>query len=1117
MRETGTIVSNTKDDLMAAAGANARRGLLMLIAGLSLLLVAAGTVSAQSIRSGIVPGRMLVGVRPTMRTSQVQALQTIAGGRVTKRLAGGRVLVVELPQGVSTQAATVRTLGDPDVLFVEPDRMVYPALIPDDPKYPEQWHLPQIRAPEAWDVSRGSADVVIGIVDTGVDIDHPELASKIFVNRAEVPDNGVDDDANGFVDDVNGWDFENDTNNPNPEPDGVDDDSNGDVDDQVNHGTLVAGLAAAVGNNGFGVAGVDWRVRILPVQVFPDDGGTSVSQVIEGIDYAIEMGVDIINLSVGGEYAQSFTPAITRAYEAGILVVAAAGNAGRELTDSQSTWESPVCNDGPGLGIGNYVLGVGSTDRNDLRASFSNYDGSSAATFVDCMAPGEGLLGTGYYDPGFSKFSTYYDTNSGTSFSVALASGLAALIKARNPGFGPDQLIMAVRDSCDDIDALNPGFAGKLGAGRINCARALGVQLVPRPPRDLTAFDTPGDQGGSISLEWQLSLDDGAGSDTVTEYIVLRREGSTGSFGEIKRLAAGVSKYQDTAVTDGVSYFYKVRATDGSLSSDSDVVGPVEAENDLPPPPPEGVFAEDRPSDDGGAIRLGWDRYSPPGDFDHFAVYRAPSRFTTVTARQPIAVIDDAGVTEFVDDTTEDSVDYFYAVTAVDTFGNEEKDVTAVGPVQSFANGPKTIPAGLHLFGTPLAPADGEPAGFLGIDPAELKLARWSPAIGDYQVYSGPGSLPLLLGNGYWLRLETDLSFAPSGNAAPSGSVSVELDPGWHQLANPYFGAMDMMAATVQFQEMTMDLPSADGANVMRQVFWTYNRDTNGYDLIAPFLGIGERSIEPWEGFWARVEKRCTLTLPRPGGVVVSQSAEPPAADAETWVARLCAAGPGGMDRDNFFGVSSRMTEAGPLVSPPPTGNGVELYFRPDGRGARTAGAFSALLPASVEWDVAVESPVSGDVEVWCPNPDAIPDGYAVTLCDAAVGEQFDLRRGGRYRTTLREGERIRPMSLRLTRTGGPLTLSSLMAEPTAAGGAAVSFTLSTAADCTVEVLNIAGRTVSVVERGRPRAAGTAQIVWDGRSDKGSAVPQGMYIMKVQAAGQDGARTQAVRTLAIRR
>ncbi|MEA3402035.1 MAG: S8 family serine peptidase [Armatimonadota bacterium] len=1076
-----------------------------------------GTAPAQPVPSGIVPGRLLVGVRPTVRTSQVQALQTATGGRVTKRLAGGQVLVVELPEGMSTQAATMRTLGDPDVLFVEPDRMVYPALTPDDPKYPEQWHLPQIRAPEAWDVTRGSADVVIGIVDTGVDIDHPDLASKIFVNRGEVPGNGIDDDGNGFVDDVNGWDFENDTNNPNPEPDGVDDDENGEVDDQVNHGTLVAGLAAAVGNNGFGVAGVDWRVRILPVQVFPDDGGTSVSQVIEGIDYAIDMGVEIINLSVGGDYAQSFTPAITRAHEAGILVVAAAGNGGRQLTDSQSTWESPVCNDGPSLGIGNYVLGVGSTDRNDLRASFSNYDGSSAGTFVDCMAPGEGLLGTGYYDPGFSKFSTYYDTNSGTSFSVALASGLAALIKSRNPGMGPDQLITAIRDSCDDIDALNPGFAGKLGAGRINCARALGVQLVPRPPRDLAAFDTPGDQGGSISLEWQLSLDDGAGADTVTEYIVLRREGTSGSFGQIKRLPAGVPEYQDTSVTDGVSYFYKVRATDGSLSSDSDVVGPVESENDLPPPTPEGVFAEDRPSDDGGAIRVGWDRYSPPGDFDHFAVYRAPVRFSTVTARQPIAVIDDADATEFVDDTTEDRVDYFYAVTAVDTFGNEEKDVTAVGPVQSFANGPKTLPAGLHLFGTPLEPADGEPATFLGIDPAELKLARWSSAAGQYQVYSGPGSLPLVLGNGYWLRLERETSFVPSGNAAPSGSLSVQLDPGWHQLANPYFGAMDMMAATVQFQGTTMDLPSADGANVMRQVFWTYNRDTNGYDMIAPFLGIGESDVEPWEGFWARVEKRCILTLPRPGGVVLLQSARPAAEGAETWTARLCAAGPGGMDRSNFFGVSPRLVGAGPLVSPPPTASGVDLYFRPDGGRVRTAGAFSGLSPAEAEWELAVESLVGGEVEVWCANPDAIPSSYALTLCDTAAGVEFDLRRGGRYRMRLRDGERARRMTLRLTRRGGALTLTSLMAEPTGAGGAAVSFTLSTAAECTVEVLNIAGRTVRVLERARPRAAGTAQVIWDGRSDRGSAVPRGTYVMKVEAAGEDGARTQAVRTLAVRR
>lgn len=1105
----------------AAAEAIARRGLFMLVVALLAILTCVGPVAASvgnarsAMRPAAVPGRLLVGVRPTMHTSQVGTLQTLTGAQVKKRLLGGQILVLDVPDGVSTQQVQMRALSHPDVLFVEPDRMMYPALVPDDPEYSEQWHHPIIRSPEAWDVQQGSKDVIIAIVDTGVDLDHPDLEGKIWTNPGEVPGNGIDDDGNGFIDDVHGWDFQNDTNDPNPEPDGVDDDNNGTVDDQVCHGTLVAGLAAAIGNEGWGTAGVDWRARVMPVQTFPDDGGSQVSTVIEGIEYAIAMGADVINLSIGGDYSQSFTPAIRSAYEAGIVVVAAAGNTGKEFTDSKTVWESPVCNDG-GLGVDNWVLGVGSTDRNDLRASFSNYDGSTAGTFVDCVAPGEGMYGPGYYDPGFSHLSSYYTTNTGTSFSVPLVSGLAALVLAQNPGMSPDDVLAQIRSSCDDIDALNPGFAGKLGGGRINCARAVGVELAPRPPGDLTASDTPDDQGGSITLTWQLSPDDGAGGDTVTAYIILRREGASGSFAEIDRVSAGTSEYADTDVTDGDEYYYLVRVTDGAQTSDSDVAGPVQSRNDLPPPAVTGVYAEDRPADDGGAIRVGWDTYTPPADFAHFAIYRAGVIIRDVTARDPIAEVTDAAATQYVDTTTSDGVDYYYAVTAIDTFGNEVTDVTAAGPVQSFANGETTLPAGLHLFGSPLEPADGEPATFFGVAPAELKMARWSAAAGDYAVYSGTGSLPLRLGRGYWLQLDEPLSFVPAGNPAESGSMQVSLTPGWHQLANPYFGDMDIAAATVQYQGTTMDLASADAANVMRQVLWTYDREDGGYALTAPFLGIGESEIEPWEGFWVSAAKSCTLTLPRPSGVMTPTAEMGAAGDGE-WRARLCACSGGGEDLDNFFGISAALADVGSLPSPPMTPGGVDLAFAREGAGVRSAARFSAVAPSQAQWRVVLDAAAGSRVELWCATPDAIPREYDVALVDTAAGATYDLRGGARHVIELRSDESRRVLSLRLTRVGGALTLTSLMVEPTDAGGAQIAFALSAAADCTVSVLNIAGRTVRLLERGRSRPAGVSQAVWDGRSTTGSAVPNGAYLVLVEAASSDGSRTKAVRTLAIRR
>ncbi|MBD3292417.1 MAG: hypothetical protein GF393_05805, partial [Armatimonadia bacterium] len=573
-------------------------------------------------------------------------------------------------------------------------------------------------------------------------------------------------------------------------------------------------------------------------------------------------------------------------------------------------------------------------------------------------------------------------------------------------------------------------------------------------------------------------------------------------------------------VTDGQQYYYLVRTSDGSLTSDSNIVGPVEPQNDGAPALIGGVYAEDRPADDGGAIVVGWDSYAAPGDFDHFAVFRSLTNFTSVAAMQPMAEIDNASAMEYVDTTTSDGVDYWYAVVAVDTFGNFLRNVTAVGPVQSFANGDVTLQAGMHLFGSPLQPADQEPTTLLGVAPANLKMARWSSTAGDYTIYSGPGSLPLRLGWGYWLRLDQQVTFSPTGNMAPSGSLSVDLDPGWQQVGNPYFGQMDMASATVDYQGTTMDLASADAANVMRQVMWTYDAGDNGYTLIAPFLGVGDSKIDPWEGLWVRVEKRCSLTLPRRGAVAAGTQ---PAAmrtaatdDVDGWYTRLSVRGDTGEDADNFFGVSQALGAMSPLQNPPRTATGVDLAFV-DTAGTMLAGQFSAVEARELEWDVLVTGRPGERVEVWCPDPGDIPDGWAVTLEDPASGSRIDIRRGARYATTLGSGETQRAMTLRLTRVGGPLTLSSLSAVASGAGGVEMTFTLSAPADCTVRLLNIAGRTVRVLRQGTPMPAGTSQLVWDGRSDAGLAVPNGTYLVQVEAAGEDGSRTQAVRTLAIGR
>jgi len=491
-------------------------GLLLLVVVGGLVLLPVGAARGDSLPTVAVPGqpyttigpdgqiivhppravanRIIVGLRPGVGPQQVQPLAERAGGQPLSLSPDGAIMVVALDESTGLEEAIAAYQSQPEVKFATYDLLVYPALTPNDPDLLEQYHHMLCNSMDAWDVTTGSASVTIAVIDSGIDPDHPDLSAKLWINSGEIADNGIDDDENGYIDDVNGWDFINSSNDIEPEPDGNDDDSNGFVDDNVNHGTFVSGLAAAMTNNGYGIAGVDWNARIMMLQVFPDDGAGTVSTMIEAIYYAVDNGADVINMSLSGSYTTAYDPAINYAYINGVLVVAAAGNSDVEFTDDSATWESPVCNDGPNPYVNNYVLGVAATDENDERAIFSNYDGSTA-NFVDVSAPGVDVYSTRYYNVGFPQFSEYFGTGSGTSFSAPLAAGLAALLLASQPDRTPADLIAKIREGADDIDALNPLYAGKLGTGRINMAGALEDITPPEitivtPPNNSTTVYT---------------------------------------------------------------------------------------------------------------------------------------------------------------------------------------------------------------------------------------------------------------------------------------------------------------------------------------------------------------------------------------------------------------------------------------------------------------------------------------------------------------------------------------------------------------------------------------------------------------------------------------------------
>ena len=341
------------------------------------------------------------------------------------------------------------------------------ALVPSDPYYGHQWYLKRVAAFQAWDKVKQTDKVVVAIIDSGVQINHPDLRNNIWTNPLEIAGNGKDDDHNGYVDDLHGWDFVN--NNSNPEPKF----NPNYTENGITHGTVVAGIIASEGNNNQGIAGIAWHTKIMPLKVLDDQGRGSTFKIIKAIDYAINNQADIINLSfVGTKYNKSLASAIKRAYKAGIIIVAAGGNeAGQgygNFLDKNPMY--PVCYDGSKKD--NMVIGVAATGPLDQKTSFSGYGGC-----IDIAAPGISIFSTTVYAPNKAKsFNKYYDGYwSGTSLAVPIVSGTIALIKQANPKLNPQEIREVLFSTADNINLINPQFINRLGVGRVNVLSAVEI------------------------------------------------------------------------------------------------------------------------------------------------------------------------------------------------------------------------------------------------------------------------------------------------------------------------------------------------------------------------------------------------------------------------------------------------------------------------------------------------------------------------------------------------------------------------------------------------------------------------------------------------------------------
>lgn len=453
------------------------------------------------------PDRIVVKFKEGLSSEHVAQLHAGQGTTVVAELPQIGVQILSVPAG-KVEAKIAAFKADPKVEYAEPDYIAQPAYEPNDYDSGTQWGLETIEAPLAWDFCKGDSNVVVAVIDWGVDLQHPDLGAKIWTNPNEtigdangdgfpgiqgIDDDGDglidedslkrqpgdvdytndlkdDDDENGYADDIRGWDFANDDNDPQ---------------DDYGHGTHVGGIAAAATDNGVGIAGVGFNSRIMAVKV--GDGTTGrarYSDIAYGIMYAADNGAKVINLSLGGyAYSGFLGGAVNYAWDAGCVLVGAVGN------NNKSDPFYPAAYDN--------VIGVSATDQNDAKTSWSNY-----GAHVAVAAPGVSIYST-YWNDG----STYAHM-SGTSMSAPHVAGLAALLFAQDGGRSNADVRSLIEETADDLG--DAGWDQYYGYGRINAYRALGTTSAAIEPTT----------GGSLSADnGDLTLDFPTGSVTSSTTV----------------------------------------------------------------------------------------------------------------------------------------------------------------------------------------------------------------------------------------------------------------------------------------------------------------------------------------------------------------------------------------------------------------------------------------------------------------------------------------------------------------------------------------------------------------------------------------------------------------------
>ena len=507
---------------------------------------AAGTQADRSLerefrRAGYTPGKLLVKFKDNVSEANVRGAHAAAGVQVHKIYEEIGVHKVNIADNAGTEETIERYLQSGLVEYAEPDYIVKALATPNDPSYSSLWGLhntgqtggvsdADIDAPEAWSITTGSSAVVIAVIDTGVDYNHPDLAANMWTGSSG----------------EHGYDFYNGDSDP--------------MDDN-NHGTHCAGTIAGVGNNGTGVAGVNWQAKIMACKFLSGGGYGSTSDAIDAVIYAVNNGADILSNSWGGSgFSQALKDAVEYANTNNVLFVAAAGNSG---TDNDSSPQYPASYDCDN------VISVAATDHSDGLAYFSCYGAAS----VDIGAPGVDIYST---IPGSS-----YDTYSGTSMATPHVAGVAGLVLAQNSDYDDDQIKESILNGAEPISSLS----GKcVTGGRLNAYRSLNASNDTTVPATINPLVVAGVGYQSVTLAWRATGDDGnsgTGSSydirySTSEITAANFADATQATGPSPVAAGTMATYAVCGLSESTLYYFAIKLLDEAANA-SDISNTVSA------------------------------------------------------------------------------------------------------------------------------------------------------------------------------------------------------------------------------------------------------------------------------------------------------------------------------------------------------------------------------------------------------------------------------------------------------------------------------------------------------------------------------------------------------------